>query len=310
MNTNEYINTLFSDYEDSQGLRDFKEELQSNLNARVANLIRKGLSEQDAFNKACLELGDISVLANELSLKKRREVFEEVYMDIRKYMNGKRVAAYVTFGIIALFGVIVAVIGYFDSIWPLHNGWLSDGEFPFDESIIVLLGALMPFIAVSIAGFTYLGLTQETRSHFPMSRKRALWYALAALLLGFGIFIVPVTYFSSRYTDDSLVSTIGALIPFALPGGGVLAYLLLTEKNRLKPWAISSNAEMAKYAEIWHDPVFASRFGMFSGAIWIFSAGLFILLGFLVGFRYSWLVFIFAVAVQLLVQGFMVRRKT
>jgi hypothetical protein len=47
---------------------------------------------------------------------------------------------------------------------------------------------------------------------------------------------------------------------------------------------------------------------MFSGAIWIFAVGLFILLGFLIGFKFSWLVFIFAVAFQLLIQGFMFKQ--
>jgi hypothetical protein len=48
---------------------------------------------------------------------------------------------------------------------------------------------------------------------------------------------------------------------------------------------------------------------MFSGAIWIFAAGIFILLGFLIGFKFSWLVFIFAVAFQLLVQGVMSKKS-
>jgi hypothetical protein len=241
MNTKEYVQSRFSDYVETQGLKDFMEELQSNLDARVANLVNKGLSEQEAFDKACAELGDISVLADELSLKKRREVFEEVYMDIRKYMTNKRVAAYVIFGLIAAFGVIVAFLGYFETLWPFHRAWGSDDRWQFDDSIVVLLGALMPFVAVSIAGFTFLGFTQETRSHFPMSKKRAVWYTVAAFLIGFGLFILPVTYFSVRYAEDPLVPTLGALIPFVLPGGGILAFLLLTEKSRLKPWAISSN---------------------------------------------------------------------
>jgi hypothetical protein len=54
---------------------------------------------------------------------------------------------------------------------------------------------------------------------------------------------------------------------------------------------------------MWSDPVIAGRFGMFSGAIWIFAAGLFILFGFLIGFKYSWPVFVFAIAFQLLLQG-------
>jgi hypothetical protein len=62
---------------------------------------------------------------------------------------------------------------------------------------------------------------------------------------------------------------------------------------------------MKEGMEMWNDPVTASRFGIFSGAIWIFAIGLFILLGFLIGFKFSWLVFVFAVAFHLMMQGFM-----
>jgi hypothetical protein len=58
---------------------------------------------------------------------------------------------------------------------------------------------------------------------------------------------------------------------------------------------------------IFSDPVTAARFGMISGALWIFALGLFILLGFLSGFQFSWLVFVFAVAAQLAIQGVMIR---
>jgi len=48
---------------------------------------------------------------------------------------------------------------------------------------------------------------------------------------------------------------------------------------------------------------------LFSGAIWICAIGLFVLLGFIIGFKFSWLVFVFAIAFQLLVQGFMSKRR-
>jgi hypothetical protein len=84
----------------------------------------------------------------------------------------------------------------------------------------------------------------------------------------------------------------------------------LTEKKRFKPWAASFHENAAKQEmKIWDDPVMASRFGMFSGAIWIFAIALFILFGFLTGFRFSWVAFVFAVAIQLLIQGLMTRKK-
>ena len=317
MNTKEYVKSLFSDYEETEGLKDFMEEIQSNLDARAASLVKKGLSEQDAFDKSCAELGDVSILAKELSLKKRREVFEDVYMDVRKYMKGGRVAAYVIFGLVAVFGIIIALISYSFAGWSLHSfqeNWIFGNEWPFgrEMGIINFLGSLLIFLVVSICGYTFLGLTQETKSHFPMSKKRASWYTVASGLISFGLIIMALSYFSVRLTGlhAEIIAVIAILIPFVLPGGGLLAYLLLTEKNRLKPWAASIRDDAVKQEmKIWDDPAIASRFGMFSGAIWIFAAALFFLFGFLAGFKFSWVVFIFATATQLLVQGLMAKKK-
>ncbi|MCL2472509.1 MAG: permease prefix domain 1-containing protein [Treponema sp.] len=328
MNTREYVQSLFSDYEESVNLNDFMEEIQSNLDARIASLVGKGSTAEEAFDKACAELGDISALAKELSLKKRREVFEEVYMDVRKYMSPCRITAYVIFGFVALFGVIISFISYFatrslnldESVFA--PGWLFGtgmSDWPFqiatrfhiELGITVLLGTLLPFLVASVAGFTYLGLTQETKTHYPMGKKRAAWYTVAAALICFGLLVMFITYFTVRFgiTTFSIMISIATLIPFVLPGGGILCYLLLSEKKRFKPWAASMQDETAKKEmEIWNDPATASRFGMFSGAIWIFAIALFLLLGFLVGFRFSWLVFVFAVAIQLLVQGLMMKK--
>jgi hypothetical protein len=46
---------------------------------------------------------------------------------------------------------------------------------------------------------------------------------------------------------------------------------------------------------------------MLSGAVWICAAGLFFLTGFLAGFRFSWLVFVFALAVQLVIRSLMIK---
>jgi len=302
MNTKEYVQSLFKDYEETEGLKDFMEELQSNLEARITSLTRKGLADNEAFDRACGELGDISVLADELSLKKRREVFEEAYMDIQKYMDTKRVTAYVIFGIIAVFGIIIALIVYFSTRQLLD----------FKLNNMSAIAAPMPFILASLTGFTFLGLTQETKSHFPMTKKRAAWYAAAAGLIGFGLFAIPITYFSNLHAERSftLMASIGALIPFALPGCGILCFLVLSEKKRFKPWAASLHEETVRqHLELFKDPVESSRFGIFSGAIWIFAIALFFFFGFLLGFAYSWVVFIFAVGIQLLVQGLMIKRN-
>jgi hypothetical protein len=103
---------------------------------------------------------------------------------------------------------------------------------------------------------------------------------------------------------ETLVPVIGIIIPFILPGIGILVFLVLTEKDRLKPWAKDfHNKAVEGEMAIWNDPAKVARFGMFSGAIWLFAAGIFIVLGFLIGFKFSWPVFIFATAFQLVIQG-------
>jgi hypothetical protein len=320
MNAKEFVDSLFNGYEETAALADFKEELLGNLNAKIESLVKKGMDAQTAFTKASAELGDVSALADELSLKKRKEVFEEVYMDIRSFMNARRVTGYVVFGVLAVFGIIAGLIVFLT---------MRDMQSAF--------GSILPLLTAAVAGFTWLGVTQETASMYPLSKKRAAWYAAGAGLIAFGILTVLIVFFSripmvsgeivvlengdvlEALTDEKnltwrigVLNTLGALsvlIPFVLPGIGMLAFLVLTEKDRLKPWAKDfRNKTVEREMEIWNDPATASRFGMFSGAIWIFAVGLFILLGFVISFKYSWLVFIFAVAFQLLVQGVMSKR--
>ena len=312
MNAKNLVDSLFAGYEQTAALADFKEELLGNLNAKIESLVKKGMDEGSAFAKASAELGDVSALADNLSLKKRKEVFEEVYMDIRKYLPAWRVAAYVVSGAAALFGIIIALITYF----------ATKGEMAADLNMTSSFGALTPFMTIAAAGFTFLGLSQETASQYPASKKRAAWYALAAGLIAFGISAVPMTLFSISYGFSmpefsgfpadftgrplEMAGALGVLLSFVLPGAALLAFLVLTEKDRLKPWAKEFRSGAVKREmELWNNPAVAARFGLFSGAIWIFAIGLFITLGFIIGFQFSWLAFVFAVAVQLLVQALM-----
>ena len=307
MNAKEFVDSLFKGYEETAALADFKEELLSNLNAKIENFVKKGMDAQTAFSKASTELGDVSALADELSLKKRKEVFEEVYMDIRNFMNVKRVAGYVIFGLLALLGIISALIVFFSM-----RGLFTDKGWNTSLDLTGTFATMLPFLVAAASGFTWLGLTQETASAYPASKKRAAWYAAAVGLIAFGIITMPVVFFGTRLGGSGfeILGALSLLVPFVLPGIGILVFLGLTEKDRLKPWAKDFRDKAVKREmEMYSDPVTASRFGMFSGAIWIFAAGLFILFGFLIGFKFSWLVFIFATAFQLLVQGLMSKRS-
>jgi hypothetical protein len=170
-----------------------------------------------------------------------------------------------------------------------------------------VFGVLLVFVTAAVAGFTFLGMTQETAALYPMRKKRAALYTAGAGVTAFGLVLFPFTYFA---TGRGLMEAIATLFPFVLPGAGLLVFLGLTERGRLKPWAAERMlAEVRGTHEVLSGAA-AVRFGLYSGAVWIAAAGGFVLAGFLVGFRYSWLVFVFAVAVQLVVQALCVGRPT
>lgn len=290
MNIREYVDGLFADYPNSGAMNDFKEELCSNLSDRIHDLEKKGIDSKEAFRKATAELGDISEIAEQISSEKRREVFEAMYMKTRNYMNKWQIIGYTVAGGLLAFGIIIALLAYLRTGDPVAG-----------------IGSLIAFLIVPVCGFVFLGLTQETARNHPMSWKRAAFYTVDAAVILFGLITFIMMFF---IRGEGLPTAIATLIPFALPGSIVLVFLILTEKNRNKPWVREQEAAWAeRMGEPFSDPHVATRFGLFSGALWIFAIALFIALGFLVGFQYSWLVFLFAVAAQVLIQALMMPKK-
>jgi hypothetical protein len=214
------------------------------------------------------------------------------------------VAFYVIAGAWLILGGVIALVVYFtgENQSALEAFWE-----PYKE-LVNALGCLMAFIPAAAAVLTFLGVTQETASRYPRTKKRGAWYALSSGVLCCAVLLFPLTYFA---TGRGLMEATATLIPSFIPGMALLIFLQLTEKDYLKPWArVRYERGIRVSREMWSDPVIAARLGMVSGAIWIFAAGLFILLGFLIGFQFSWLVFIFAVAVQLTAQSMMMKPKS
>jgi hypothetical protein len=289
--TKAFVDSLFEGYERTGALLELMEELAGNLDDKIESEMRKGLSRAAAFDKAKAELGDVSALAGELSLRVRRDMIAERYLGLRRYLTGPRVAGYVGSGALLLFGLITAAIVYFSQ---------DDGAAAVARMTAVF-GVLLVFIAGAAAGFTFLGVTQETADRYPMKKKRAALYAVAAGVSAFGLVLFPLTYFA---TGRGLMEAIATLIPFVLPGAGLFAFLGLTEKSRMKPWAAERMmAEMREAEKVFGSAGTSVRFGLYSGAIWIFAFGAFVALGFVIGFRYSWLAFVFATGAQLVLQA-------
>src|SRR5699024_12867417 len=74
-----------------------------------------GLKRTEALKEIRTEFADINKIADEMSLDKKKEVFEIQYMSFRHFVTRPRAAIYTLLGVIALFGLIVSGLSYLTS---------------------------------------------------------------------------------------------------------------------------------------------------------------------------------------------------
>ena len=129
-----YVESLFKDYEQTSDLQEFKEEITSNLYARIDDLKAGGMDEEEAFKKAVSELGDITSIADEISRQKRNEILYQMYASRQTKIGLKHAIGYAVSGFILLFGVLVGFMTYFS------NGVIYHG-----------VSSAMPFTVVAVA---------------------------------------------------------------------------------------------------------------------------------------------------------------
>ena len=165
-----------------------------------------------------------------------------------------------------------------------------------DKNLLNTTGALMPFFITATALFVYFGLTQETPQDYGMNSKRAMAYSVATLVMLVGIFVAGCVYFSGK----ELFVVLATLMPFILPSVVIFIYLGLTEKSRGKMDA----AWQKQWVENYSNPQTMMLRGNISGALWIFSFAAFFLIGLTIGWKFSWIVFIFAVGFEVLIEAY------
>lgn len=278
-----YVDRLFQDYEDTQALREFKEEIIVNLQERIKELQSKGISEDEAFDKAVSELGDITQIAEEISREKRKEVIGQMYIHSKVPLSKFHAIGYVVAGGAILFGLLAALI---------VNA--STGE------LYTAIASLLPFTAIPVAVLVFLRLTQETAREYPIGWKRAALYALAVGAAVFGLGTAVMLYFMEA---KMLEAVYGTLIAFVVPGFCLVAFLVLTERDRNKPWVREEEQIWAEYyGKKYGEPRRMEQRGLLSGALWIVTVAIFMILGFTIGFKYAWIVFLFALAGELLIE--------
>ena len=280
-----YVDRLFADYDDTSSLRDFKEEITVNLRERVEEFISGGMTNDEAFDKAIAELGDITAIADKAARQKRSETIGQMYIKAKAPITKRTAAGLACATGFLLFAAGIALITFFSSV--------GGGATPYYFSAVLL----------SVAGglYAYFGLTQETAAHYAMKSGRALAYGLVCLAGIFGTGIAVVSFLENGWEMSAAIGFKMALILPAICG---LIFLLATETKRQKPWLKAMIEREVEGAIMFHadmvDTTKTARFGIISGALWLFAIALFVTLGVIIGWHKSWIPLIFALPVQVL----------
>jgi 4-hydroxybenzoate polyprenyltransferase len=292
------VSAIFENYEDTPQLQDFREEISMNLLERVRDLTKKGMDESEATGKALSELGDITEVADAIGKQKRQEAIGDYFFP-KAPLDRKHAVGYSAAAALLVLGLV--------SVFLVSHQHVSLGQ---------LLLVFLPFSLPSACGFVYLGLTQETRAHYPLRGKRAALFCLAAGLMFTGAVLgasilfqgTPLTevtiqnlaWIKAESLSVHMLPSLLVLLLLILPGAGMLGYLVLTQEKRYKPWLVEQIRLSAT--------VYGERFGLVCAAIWTFAFALFVLLGFLIGWHPAWIVFLFAIATQMLVMVFFAKK--
>ncbi len=279
-----YLDNLFNDIYETEQLRELKEEMASNLLEKINDFIAGGDSEEGAFNKGVSSLGNMNELVD--NLKKASQVKVRENLLKKKPLNKKHVLGYVAATAIFLCGIIAAVIFYLQM-----------------ENLLTAAGVFVPFIIISSSLFVYFGLTQETIRNYGMQGKRAVAYSLATAGTIAGISIAPMLYFNGNKPMEIL----SVFILFCIPSVLAFIYLGLTEKSRRKIKAMDVEWQK-QWIEYYSNPQSQMVKATLSSALWIFTTGIF-LVGFFLGWWFSWVVFIFGVGFQLLIEAYYYSKK-
>src|SRR5699024_4701429 len=88
--------------------------------------------------------------------------------------------------------------------------------------------------------------------------------------------------------------------PFALPSLGVLSFLIMTEKDRRKAWVLNEEEKQHEWAKNFTSSGNAETFGIMTAFVWVLAIGAFIFLLILKLWVYSWIPFVIATAIMML----------
>ncbi|MEL7976489.1 permease prefix domain 1-containing protein [Isoptericola sp. F-RaC21] len=296
------LDEAFAGVEPSPEVQDLKEEIRANLSARAAELEAQGVTSDVAARRAFDELGDVRALVADAQADVAAETGGAPRTPLQEAFavaQQQRVRPKPRF----VLGVVLASLVFAALVALCVLAALDVVPLPGHVVAVLLV------TASSAAGFVVgLSLSQETTTNHPMPANRAGLYYLATGLVVLALLLavfVPLGVFASW---------IYVVAAASLVVGGVLFTMLgVTQTNRKKAWVrdvARAQATGHHYDRFEQDPAVAARFGVYTMVIWLTAFVVFVVLGLTVGWAWSWLTFVVALAVMMLVLARMLFAST
>lgn len=295
------LDAAFAGVEPSPEVQDLKEEIRANLEARAAELQAGGATPDDAARRAFDELGDVRALVADAQADVAAETggtprtpLQEAFAAAQQHRvrpKPRFVLGVVLASLVLVALVALCVLAALDVV-----------------GLPGIAVAALLLTAASAAGFVVgSSLSQETTTNHPVPSRRAGGYYLATGLATFGLLLAGFTLLGAF--EDWVYVVAGAS---AVVGGVLFTMLGVTQTNRKKAWVrdvARAQATDDAFGRFDRDPAAAARFGVYTVVIWLVAFVGFVVLGLTVGWTWSWLTFVVALAVMMLVLARMLFRS-
>ncbi len=300
----QYIDFMFRDVVEDQKVIDLKEEILSNSNERIKELMEEGYTYQDAMRAAIITLGDYKEMVDDLPKKEKEVKGDYVYKYIPKKLTPEETidfAKNLVIGIMALIAGFTTFVGIM--VTKYGYGEVSKEEFSTlwkDEFFHFLVIGLLVSIAfgvykiVSTSIFHY-GFKSTASTNEKKNISKNISRGIAFVIVGLGSYLVV--------TKNPLLVTVGIACFLALILGiTLIIYTGITSQGKFS----KENNNYHYYHNYVYENTRENEYlDMISSAIYILATVIFFILGFALpnGWLYSWLVYLVASAIHMFVIG-------
>ncbi|MGR6319918.1 permease prefix domain 1-containing protein [Micromonospora soli] len=259
------LDQAFAGVEVTPELQDLKEEIRANLVARVADLERAGLSPTDATGRAMAELGDVRSLIDEMETGSDSPVAAWARHRVRPKPGFLvRVIVLAAIAVAALAILALAAV---------------DVAVPEPAQLAAIVAVALP-VGLIVAD----ALRQETTTNHPMPGLRAAGYGAATTLALAGVgsgwrYLIETEL---PWLIGGALAVVASIVAFTCLGA--------TQTNRHKAWVLQQHASHHDVGDRFtNDPAAAARFGLYTLTLWLIAIAAFAVLGFTIGWAWSWL---------------------